>query len=200
MKRWVITSLPSRVMDSTTPSTPLAQASRSTLPPSLRRCTRHCLRGSGPDFAFQSDHALTDLFVANYSGGSMLEADLKEKVEEFNKTATQPQNATIAYDGVKKQFAVKAEVSGTALDTAAVVKAADIAILSFQPSVTLGDNELKKADILSTDARLKTAADTATRMCGLTVKLVMAGNDAGSIGPDLDFPVDQTRRRLQRLA
>ena len=137
-----------------------------------------------PYLLSQSDHALTDLFVANYSGGSMLEADLKEKVEEFNKTATQPQNATIAYDEVKKQFAVKAEVPGTALDTAAVVKAADIAILSFQPSVTLGANELKKADILSTDARLKTAADTATRMCGLTVKLVMAGNDAGSIGPD----------------
>lgn len=137
-----------------------------------------------PYLLSQSDHALTDLFVANYSGGSTLEADLKEKVEEFNKTATQPQNATIAYDEVKKQFAVKAEVPGTALDTAAVVKAADVAILSFQPSVTLGANELKKADILSTDARLKTAADTATRMCGLTVKLVMAGNDAGSIGPD----------------
>ena len=137
-----------------------------------------------PYLLSQSDHALTDLFVANYSGGSTLEADLKEKVEEFNKTATQPQNATIAYDEIKKQFAVKAEVPGTALDTAAVVKAADVAILSFQPSVTLGVNELKKADILSTDARLKTAADTATRMCGLTVKLVMAGNDAGSIGPD----------------
>lgn len=137
-----------------------------------------------PYLLSQSDHALTDLFVANYSGGSTLEADLKEKVEEFNKTATQPQNATIAYDEAKKQFAVKAEVPGTALDTAAVVKAADVAILSFQPSVTLGANELKKADILSTDARLKTAADTATRMCGLTVKLVMAGNDAGSIGPD----------------
>lgn len=137
-----------------------------------------------PYLLSQSDHALTDLFVANYSGGSTLEADLKEKVEEFNKTATQPQNATIAYDEIKKQFAVKAEVPGTALDTAAVVKAADVAILSFQPSVTLGVNELKKADILSTDARLKTAADTATRICGLTVKLVMVGNDAGSIGPD----------------
>ena len=79
---------------------------------------------------------------------------------------------------------MKSEVAGTALNADAVIKAADAAILSFQPTVSLGEDELAKPTVLSTDERLKTAAETATRMSSVTLKLTMAGRDAGSIGPD----------------
>ena len=137
-----------------------------------------------PVLISQQNHRLTDLFVTDYSGSTELNDNIRAKVEEFNKTATQPQNATIEYDSAKKQFVVKSEVAGTALNADAVIKAADAAILSFQPTVSLGEDELAKPTVLSTDERLKTAAETATRMSSVTLNLTMAGHDAGSIGPD----------------
>ena len=137
-----------------------------------------------PVLLSQQSHQLADLFVADYSGSASLNNAIREKVEKFNETAVQPQDATIEYDAQKKQFVVRSEKSGTALDTDAVVKAVDTAILAFQDSVVLGDDELAKPKILSTDEKLKTAAETATRMSSITLNLNMAGQNAGSIGPD----------------
>lgn len=137
-----------------------------------------------PYLLTKSQHALTDLFVTSYAGSSSLNSAIKAKVDEFNATATEPQNASIVYDSTKKQFIVKEEVAGTQLDADAVTKLVDQAILSFQSKATLGSDQLLKPTVLSTDERLKTAADTASRMVNLSISLKMSDNDAGTINAD----------------
>jgi hypothetical protein len=97
-----------------------------------------------PYLLTKSQHALTDLFVTSYAGSSSLNSAIKAKVDEFNATATEPQNASIVYDSAKKQFVVKEEVAGTQLDADAVTKLVDQAILSFQSKATLGSDQLLK--------------------------------------------------------
>ncbi len=133
----------------------------------------------------QQNHQLTDLFVADYSGSSKLNDAIREKVDQFNETATQPQDAAVQYDAQEKRFVVVAEKHGTALDADAVVKEVDTSIVSFQSVVVLGNDQLAQPKIASSDTRLENAAETATSMSSITLNLSMAGHSAGVIDSDL---------------
>lgn len=106
-------------------------------------------------------------------------------VDEFNKTATAPQNATVTYQAAGKSFVVQPEAAGTSLNYEAVIKAVDNAVLSMQPTLKLTAEQLAQPTVLSTDPKLKAAADKANTMIKSDLVLSMAGTTVGEVGPDL---------------
>lgn len=102
-------------------------------------------------------------------------------VEEFNKTATQPQNATIAFDDATQQFAVKPEVAGNAIDADALLSELESAFDGMPARVVPTDAALLKPAVTSTDASLQQAVQNANRFMASDIKLTLGGKDAGSI-------------------
>ena len=132
----------------------------------------------------RKSHDETEKLVATYNETGLEDA-LRAAVGEFNSTAKQPANATIAYDETQSAFVVQPEVAGTAIDADAVIKAVDEAIASFDPSVKLSADALLKPTVLSTDEHLSTAAAAANKMITADLVLTMAGTAASEVGPDL---------------
>ncbi len=129
-------------------------------------------------------HDETEKLAASYNEGG-LEGKVRTAVEEFNKSATPPVNATVSYSAVDKAFIVKPESVGTALDANAVIKVVDKAVVDMESSVKITKNELAQPTVLSTDATLKAAADKANVMIKADLTLTMAGDLAGQVNADL---------------
>lgn len=129
-------------------------------------------------------HDEADKLAASYNESGLGDT-VRAAVDQFNKTAKAPVNATVAYQAAGKSFAVQPESAGTALNYEAVIKAVDNAVLSMQPTLKLTADELAQPSVLSTDAKLKTAADQANTMIKSDLVLTMAGTTVGEVGPDL---------------
>lgn len=132
----------------------------------------------------RNDHDETDKLVA-VSNGTGLENAIRSAVEEFNASAEQPVNATIAYDPDQGAFAVQPESAGTALDANQIVRKADEALAVLNPKVTLTAEDLLKPTVLSTDAALATATANANTMIAAELVLTMAGDTAATLDAGL---------------
>lgn len=121
------------------------------------------------------------------------ESGLSEKltaaVNEFNKSAVQPTDATIAYNATKNVFEVKDEVAGTALDAEAVIAVADDALASMRSYALLDDSALAQPKVRSTEPKLAEAAKTASDMVKADLKLTLGGYAAGEINSDTLAPL-----------
>lgn len=135
-------------------------------------------------FELGKTHDETEKLVAATTGAG-LEDTVRTAVETFNTTATQPTNANISYSSASGTFSITPEAIGTALDTAAVVKAADNAIGTLTAKVTLTPNDLAQPTVLSTDPRLATAIESANTMVKTDLTLTMSGTKAGEVTTDL---------------
>lgn len=129
-------------------------------------------------------HDETEKLAASYNE-SGLGAAVRTAVDEFNKTATAPVNATVGYSEAKSAFVVEPEAVGTALDYDAVLKVVDDAVLAMQPTAKLTKDELQQPTVLSTDAKLTAAAEQANTMIKADLVLTMAGSTAGEVNADL---------------
>lgn len=136
-----------------------------------------------PALVFQSKHDETDCFKTTYSPIQYQE-DVKAAVAKYNESATPPTNATLEYDQATNSFKVKEEVAGTQLDDAAVLAAMAEGIEALSSKVTLGEDELLKPAILSTDAKIVDAAKFATNMVSANIPLTLNGQQVGNVGPD----------------
>ena len=79
-------------------------------------------------------HDESDKLAATYNESGLGDT-VRAAVDEFNKTATPPTDAVIAYSEAKGAFIVEPEAVGTALSYDAVIKAVDDAVLALQPTV-----------------------------------------------------------------
>ena len=132
----------------------------------------------------RQEHDETDKLVA-VSNGTGLADVVRAAVDEFNATAEQPVNATIAYDADQGAFAVQPESIGTALDADAIIKAADEALAVLNPKVTLTSDQLLQPTVLSTDQALAAAVANANTMITANLVLSMAGDTAATVDADL---------------
>lgn len=132
----------------------------------------------------RKEHDGTANLVASYNETGLDDA-IRTAVEEFNTTATQPTNAAIVYDDAQDAFVVQPEAVGTALDTNAVIKAADEAIISLVPTLKLADDQLLQPTVLATDPKLIQAAAQANTMITADLVLTMAGSPAAEVNADL---------------
>ncbi len=129
-------------------------------------------------------HDVTETVVSTYNN-SGFEQTIVNAVDEFNATAEQPVNATVSYDKAKKSFAVSKESVGTALDSSKVLAAADSAVADLSTKITLTSSELLQPTVLSSDARLTTAAADANKMITADIKLTMGTSTAAEVNADI---------------
>ena len=129
-------------------------------------------------------HDESDKLAATYNESGLGDT-VRAAVDEFNKPATPPTDAVIAYSEAKGAFIVEPEAVGTALSYDAVIKAVDDAVLALQPTVKLGADVLQQPKVLSSDPKLTAAAEQANTMIKADLVLTMAGGTAGEVNADL---------------
>ena len=129
-------------------------------------------------------HDESDKLAATYNESGLGDT-VRAAVDEFNKTATPPTDAVIAYSEAKGAFIVEPEAVGMALSYDAVIKAVDDAVLALQPTVKLGADVLQQPKVLSSDPKLTAAAEQANTMIKADLVLTMAGGTAGEVNADL---------------
>ena len=133
-----------------------------------------------PVLLFQDEHDMSGLLKVSFSSQKYT-TDVTNKVAEFNKEATPPTDATIAYDEKTKKFQVVDEIPGTQYDSKVIVEAMDEAVSALNPSIKLTSDFLIQPKIFSTDERLVSSAELATGLVSANVTLTMAGKPAGVI-------------------
>ena len=109
-----------------------------------------------------------------------------EQVDAYNKTATDPVNATIAYDDSADSFQVVVEKAGTKIDADAAVAAIDTALGGMLAQTSLSNDQLVQPTVLSTEPGLASAAEQANGFLGADVELVLGSTaiHAGEVGSD----------------
>lgn len=126
---------------------------------------------------------LVDSLVAEYNAGGLKDV-VGVEVDEWNKEASDPTDATIAYDDGVKEFKVSSEVVGTKLDSKAVLEAVDKAVIAMDPKVEITKKQLLQPAVFSDDKRLAQACETANGYIKANLDLKMNGVDAGTIDAD----------------
>lgn len=130
----------------------------------------------------QHDEAST--LAATYSTTGLADVVAAE-VAAVNEDATQPVNATIAFDAAKGAFAVVPESVGTALDADAVIEAITEATMQLEPKVVLTKDVLLQPTVFSDDERLAKAVDEANAMVKADLDLYMDDNLVSEVTPEL---------------
>ncbi|MBE6471759.1 MAG: hypothetical protein E7000_08720 [Coriobacteriaceae bacterium] len=110
---------------------------------------------------------------------------VKNKVKAFNKKASDPTSATIAYDKKENAYAIVPEELGEKLDASAVFKKVQAAGLELRDSVEIGEDELLRPDVLADDERLAKAVDEANSLLGTDIQLMLGGNKWKEVDSDL---------------
>lgn len=138
-----------------------------------------------PYYLLQPSHDMTDLLDVSFKRGSC-EQPLAQAIDEFNKTATPPQNATIGYDETARKFVVEEEVPGTQIDPAFTMEAFAEAIADLNPELIITDEFLVQPAIRSDDEKLVESAELASGMTSADLTLIMNGREVRKItGADL---------------
>ena len=110
-----------------------------------------------------------------------LDALLSPLVDEINKTATQPTDATIGFSEQTQQYEVVPEAVGTAIDMDATVKKISTDVMSLPASITLDDSCLVQAKVTQDEPSLATAAQNANRFMKADIPLTLNGMQAGEV-------------------
>ncbi|WP_165044663.1 L,D-transpeptidase family protein [Adlercreutzia sp. ZJ138] len=105
-------------------------------------------------------------------------------VEEYNAEAEPPVNAALAYDEALDRFVISSEQVGTALDPEAVLSAIDQAILTFDSTLELTDNELLQPTVFSDDEALAAAEGAANAMVATSFDVTAGGELVFESNPD----------------
>ena len=129
-------------------------------------------------------HDETEKLAASYNESGLATA-VRAAVDEFNATATQPTDATIAFSTAADAYTVQTEAVGTVLDADAVIEVVDEAVVSLQPIAKLTEDALLQPTVLSTNTSLRSAADSANQMIKANMQLAMGGTVVGSVTPEL---------------
>lgn len=132
-----------------------------------------------PVYVF-TDNDLTDQLAAEHNESGLQEI-VDAKVEEWNANASDPTNATIAYNTESAQFEVAPEAVGEKLDPTAVLEAVDEAVLSMDSKVEIAEDQLLQPTVFKDDERLTAAAESANGYIGADLQLKMEGYDVGTI-------------------
>ncbi|MGI6590284.1 MAG: L,D-transpeptidase family protein [Eggerthellaceae bacterium] len=122
------------------------------------------------------------LFPHDYSSALSASVDsdklnkkVKEKVDEYNKSATAPVNATIVYDKNSSKFVIKKEQEGNTLDADQVTNDVTAAISQLSSNLTLSYNDYEHPTVRSTNENLKKARSEAGTVLKSDLKFQIKG-------------------------
>lgn len=109
---------------------------------------------------------------------------LDPAIKKINNNATPSKSAVCVFDKEQQKFVIQKEVYGTMLDSEQVYKAVEKDIVALKPSSMLGNETLKKPDLLDNDPALLKVAETANGfLCG-PIKLTFKGSEVTTINND----------------
>ena len=129
-------------------------------------------------------HDISENVATSYNL-AIAQSTVSSAVAKYNETATQPTNATIAYNSTKKAYEVVPEKAGTALDESKVATKIANAISSLTTTVKLTDEDLVQPTILSTDSRMSAAVAQAEKMGKADVAYTLGGVEVAHVSPTL---------------
>ena len=129
---------------------------------------------------------ITESHVIEADAGATASEDkvksvLQSAVDEVNKDATQPTNATIAFSETTSQYEVVAEKLGTAVDLDAIVTKVTEELAGMPATIELDDSCLVQASVTSEEPSLATAAENANRYLSADIPLTLSGQAAGEV-------------------
>ncbi len=107
---------------------------------------------------------------------SLCESVLRSAIEEYNKTAKPPVDATIVYDAKSLKFSVKPEEKSTMLNIEKVLDGAKKSLMSLDTALSLVDEYYVQPNVLSTDSSLAKAAEYASGMVSANITLLANGD------------------------
>lgn len=138
---------------------------------------------SWPFLLAKGNHDESDRLTVKFSTEAY-QPQLTEVINQHNATATPPVNATIIYNEANDKFVVQDEQMGTQLDPQRVLDSVSAAIVALDNKVQLGNDELVQPTVVSTDPKLKEAADLATGMVSAKLTLIMGGQPVAEVNGD----------------
>lgn len=122
-------------------------------------------------------------------GVSYDEAKLSQVVSSAvtwaNKTATYPQDATIAYDKAQGSFVPVQEVAGTAISEEAANTKAGKAVSALNEQVTLGDEDLQKPSITTEQGDFNKLVAEANELASLSIPLRVYNTTVATVDKNL---------------
>ncbi len=137
-----------------------------------------------PVAVFQS-HNETDSLVVTYSEDTVLSDIVRDKVNEFNSTAIQPENATVVYNEPQENFTILDESIGTALDVDKIIEIVSEKAMELDPNVTLDESVLLQPRVMRDNEDLIRARDNANTMVRTNFQVEMADTVMGEVTPSL---------------
>ena len=126
------------------------------------------------------EHDESDMLVTA-TDGTGLEDSINAAVEDFNASAVQPTDATVAYNEDSATFEVSSEELGTALDAEGIVEIATEALMALETSVEVTDEQLLQPSVFADDERLTSAADTANTMIATDLSFTLNGEEVATL-------------------
>ena len=133
-----------------------------------------------PVLIFQESHDETDMLTVSYDL-TKYDSKLINAISEYNKDATAPVDATIAYDEKQKKFTIVDEVPGTQYDSHVVLASMNDAISTLEPKIKLTSADLIQPNVFRDDERLVNSAELATGLVSAHVTLTMAEQKVAEI-------------------
>ncbi len=127
-----------------------------------------------PLFVFQKHYDGAERVSISFNF-SLCEPGLRSAIEQYNKTAKPPVDATIAYDAKTRKFTVKPEEKSSMLNPEKVIDAAKDSLMALNTSLVLTDEYYVQPNVLSTDPNLAKAAEYASGMVSANITLLANG-------------------------
>ncbi len=137
-----------------------------------------------PYYLTLPSHDVTECLDATVNNG-MLGAYITKAVDDFNKTATPPTNATAVYNKSRNEFVVESEKRGTQIDPKQVIDKVARAITSFETDVHLDSKDLLTADIVASDPRFNDALASANTFLKCDLEITVNSRVIDHIDSDL---------------
>ena len=125
-------------------------------------------------------HAITVDYGATFDSAKLSDK-LSAAIDAVNQSATQPANATIAFDDASARFVIKDEVYGTAIDKDAALKQVSAAIETLSTSIALDEDSLVKPSVTKDNPSLATAAQAANKFLTPVITLTLANNTVATV-------------------
>ena len=114
-----------------------------------------------------------------------LDKAVGDAVDDYNKKATDPEDAKVAYDDDSVSFVVVGAKSGTKLNKDAVLSAVRASVAAQRDATTVEDDKvLVQPSRKSDDAELKEAVDSANQVLDLSIPVVVGEDEQTRVSRD----------------
>lgn len=135
-----------------------------------------------PYEVFQT-HDITDSFAVTI-GSSNLADTLRAQADAVNVNATQPINATVAYNADEDTFKVVPEQYGTAIDVDRLIDFVSKEVVTLPDKIVLTDEIMVRPEITSDDPRLQNVIALANNYLKGASDFTFNGEVVTHLGPD----------------